>query len=293
MRYLGDLVLVARPRQWVKNSVCLAPLLFSGFLVYPDSARRALICLLCFCFSSSAIYIFNDILDRRHDQAHPAKRHRPIAAGRLPGSVALMEAAVLVVMSLSASLLLSSRFRWLLVSFLLLHSLYSLRLKSVAILDVMSIALGFVVRVQAGIEAIECPQSAWIVLCMFFIALLLGFGKRRGELTSPNTAALRDHRPVLAAYSVAYLDILLGLSAATALVCYSIYSIMVQANETFLVTILPVAFGIARYMMLAVVQTGGECPDEVLMRDVPLVLTMALWTALCIGVLYFDFRLFS
>ncbi len=292
MTFASDLVIVARPRQWIKNSVCVAPLIFSGFLSYPDSVRRALIGLLCFCCASSAIYIINDIRDRNQDQAHPTKRHRPIAAGRLGGRSAIVEATLLVAISLIASYLLPSRFRWLLVMFLVLHLFYSLGLKSLAILDVMAIALGFVLRVQAGIEAIECAQSSWIVLCMFFMALLLGFGKRRGELTSLHAEALRNHRPALEAYSVPYLDILLGLSAATALVCYSLYSVTVQTNETFLITILPVAFGIARYMMLVIVQTGGEGPDEVLTRDLPLIMTVLTWAALCVSILYFDFRLF-
>ena len=270
------LIRLVRPRQWTKNTVCLAALIFSGKLSDAGARRHAIIVFLAFCLASSAVYIVNDIRDVDADRAHPVKRHRPLAAG----SVAL-------------SLVLLPRARVELGSFLVLNLLYSMWLKTIPILDVMAIAAGFVLRVQAGVDAIGAPQSAWIVLTMFFMALFLGFTKRRGEMTNLGAETGRGHRLVLASYSIGFVDMLLGLSATTALVCYSLYAVTVQANETFLLTVLPVVFGIARYMMLVLVEdAGGEDPGEILTRDGPLVLAVLAWVVLCVAVIYFDLRLF-
>jgi decaprenyl-phosphate phosphoribosyltransferase len=289
---IRELVAVARPRQWTKSSVCLAALIFSGQLVDPVSRRLAFIGFVVFCLVSSASYVVNDVRDRHLDAAHPVKRARPLAAGRLPVGAAVVEAVVLAAVASALSIALSGRFQVVLGAFAAVQLLYTFVLKQIPIVDVMAIALGFVLRVQSGIEAIGAPQSAWILLCMFFMALFLGFGKRRGELTLAGARDLGAQRPVLAAYSLTYLDVGLALSATTALVCYSLYAVTVQRNETFLVTVLPVAFGILRYMMLVVIQTRGEGPDEALVRDGPIVATVAVWTLLCIAVLYFGLQLF-
>src|SRR5437763_12857537 len=155
----------------------------------------------------------------------------------------------------------------------------------------MAIAAGFVLRVQAGVDAIGAPQSAWIVLTMFFMALFLGFTQRRGEMTNLGAETGRGHRLVLASYSIGFVDMLLGLSATTALVCYSLYAVTVQANETFLLTVLPVVFGIARYMMLVLVEGRGEDPGEALTRDAALLGAALVWAGLSVAVLYFGLNL--
>jgi hypothetical protein len=156
----------------------------------------------------------------------------------------------------------------------------------------MAIALGFVLRVQSGIEVIAAPQSAWIILCTFFMALFIAVGKRRGEIINQGSAVGANRRLVLDAYSLQFLDIMLAISATTTLVCYSIYAVTVQTNETFLLTILPVAFGIARYLMLVIVRREGEGPDEMLTRDIPLAMTAIVWLLLAITVLYLQLHLF-
>lgn len=292
MRTAWELVVAARPRQWTKNLVCLAALIFAGELSNPISVRKALLGFLCYCLASSAIYILNDLMDLEQDRLHPAKRNRPLAAGRLGAGPALAASIAFLAAAAGVCYFFDTRYRWVLVIFLTLNILYSLGLKRIAIVDVMSIAVGFVLRVQSGIEAIQAAQSEWIILCMFFMALFLGFGKRRGEITSQQGDGMRPSRPVLREYSVQFLDIMLGLSATTAVVCYSLYAVTVQVNETFLLTILPVAYGIVRYLMLVIVRTEGEGPDEMLTRDAPLMLTVVVWALLCIGVLYFQIHLF-
>ena len=292
MPTLPDLLVTARPRQWIKNLVCLAPLVFSGRLFDPESMLQGLLGFLCFCLASSAIYAFNDVRDRLQDQFHPVKRRRPVAAGTLSTKAALTETAILLAAALIACYFTVPRFRALLALFVLLNLLYSLGLKRIPILDVMAIALGFVLRVQSGIEAIAAPQSAWIILCTFFMALFIAVGKRRGEIMNQGSTAGVNRRLVLDAYSLQFLDIMLAISATTALVCYSIYAVTVQTNETFLLTILPVAFGIARYLMLVIVQREGEGPDEMLTRDIPLAMAAVVWLLLSITVLYLQLQLF-
>ncbi|HYY06064.1 MAG TPA: UbiA family prenyltransferase [Candidatus Limnocylindria bacterium] len=285
---LADLASLARPRQWTKNAVVFAGLVFARYL---DDRRRlglAALTALAFCLASSATYALNDVCDRAEDRAHPSKRTRPVAAGRLDAGTALGAALVLAAAALA---LCPAPARAVLGCFLALNLLYSLGLKRVAILDVMLIAFGFVLRVEAGLEAIAAPESAWIVLCMFFVALFLGCGKRRAELADLPATGRQERRAVLGAYSLGFLDVLLALSATTAVVCYALYAVTVQANETFLLTVLPVVFAIARYLMLVLVHARGQDPDDLLTRDPALVAAIGAWAGLCIAVLYGDLRL--
>ena len=284
---MRNVIRAMRPRQWSKNLVCLAGLLFSGNLMNLEAVPLALLGFACFCFASSAVYVINDLRDVQSDRAHPVKRHRPIASGHLPIPIAWVEAAILVGASIVLSYSLGARFGWLLFTYLALNLLYSFWMKQVPILDVMTIAFGFVLRVQSGIEAIGAAGSAWVLLCIFFLALFLAFGKRRGEITNAITNGEQAVRDVLRSYTLGFLDVMLGLCATTSLVCYSLYAVTVQADKAFLVTILPVAFGILRYMLLLLVQSDGESPDELLTRDVPLGIAMCLWALLCVAVLYF------
>jgi len=288
---LADLVTLARPRQWTKNAVVFAAVVFAGRLGDARALGLAALTGLAFCLASSAAYAFNDVCDRADDRTHPSKRTRPVAAGRLGAGAALGVAFVLAAGALALSGALLAPARAVLGCFLALNLLYSLGLKRVAILDVMAIAFGFVLRVEAGIEAIAAPESAWIVLCMFFVALFLGCGKRRAELADLPAVAPGGRRPVLGAYSLAFLDALLALSATTAVVCYALYAVSVQANETFLLTVLPVVFGIARYLMLVLVQARGQDPDDLVTRDPALVGAIVAWAALCVAVLYGGLRL--
>jgi 4-hydroxybenzoate polyprenyltransferase len=281
-----DLLWVARPRQWTKNAVCLAALVFAGRMRDPVAQRAALLTVVCFCLTASALYIVNDIVDREADRAHPAKRNRPIAAGRLGVGPAAAAAVVLLLAAAGVSRMLGAGVQHILAAFVGINFLYDLGLRAVPIADVIVVALGFVLRVQAGIEAITAPASSWILLCMFFLALLLALGKRRGELLLASRADGAPTRKVLAAYSVPFLDSLLAITAATALVCYSLYAVTVQPSATFLVTIIPVVFGLARYLLLVQTRGEGEDPTELLTRDPALIVTGAVWGVLCVAVIY-------
>jgi len=288
---LVDLLALARPRQWTKNAVVFAALVFAGRLGEARALGLAALTAVAFCLASSAAYAFNDVCDRADDRTHPSKRTRPVAAGRLGAGTALGAALVFAAAALALSSLLPAPARAVLGCFLALNLLYSLGLKRLAILDVMAIAFGFVLRVEAGIAAIAAPESAWIVLCMFFVALFLGCGKRRAELAELPADTGGGRRAVLGAYSLGFLDLLLAVSATTAIVCYALYAVSVQANETFLLTVLPVVFGVARYLMLVRVHARGQDPDDLLTRDPALVAAIVAWAALCVAVLYGGLRL--
>jgi 4-hydroxybenzoate polyprenyltransferase len=286
-----ELLRLARPRQWIKNAVVFAALVFADRLRDPEAAVLAVVTFVAFCCASSAVYILNDLRDRDEDRAHPVKRRRPLAAGLVSPRAAAIEGVVLAIATFALGALLPLRATLVLGAYLLLNLAYTLWLKQMAIVDVLSIALGFVLRVQAGIEAIGSPQSAWILLTMFFVALCLASGKRRSELAQ--LAGQEGRRVVLGTYSLGFLDLLLGVSATTALMCYALYAVTVHREETFVVTVLPVTFGILRYLLLVVVRERGEDPDELITRDRPLALAIVLWAALSVAVLYLDLRLFG
>jgi 4-hydroxybenzoate polyprenyltransferase len=199
---LRDILISARLRQWTKNFVCLAALVFSGRLTDARSVFTALLGFCCFCLASGGIYIFNDICDRKRDQAHVLKRNRPIAAGRLGVSEAFCKAGAFLLAALAVAVILAPRFQYVLVLFLLLNIFYSLYLRNILILDVVSIALGFVLGVQSGIEALQASQSAWVLLCTFFMALFLGLGKRYGEIISLQGESRVSQSSVLYSYSL-------------------------------------------------------------------------------------------
>ena len=290
---LAGLARAARPSQWVKNLVCFAGLIFSGRLFVPRAVGEAVLAFAAFCLGASAVYLFNDVIDRPLDRLNPSKRHRPIASGRVPASWALAAAACLSAAALGLSLALPRLCAPLLVSYLLMNLAYSVRLKHAVLLDVALIALGFVIRVLFGVYAVGVKPTSWIVLCMFFLALFLGFAKRRGEMS-----ALGDdepfRRPVLAKYRLGYLDLMLAMTATMAILCYALYTVTGhQGNATLVLTVPLVTYGVSRYMLMVMVHGEGEAPERLLVSDRVLMGTAALWVALCVLIIYTKIRLFS
>ena len=213
-----------RPRQWIKNLACFAGLIFSGQLLRLDALGRAGLAFAGYCLAASAVYLLNDVCDRELDRQNPKKRRRPVASGLLPPSWALSAAALLVAAAVATSAPLGRTCSAVLGAYLALNVAYSLRLKHTLLLDVLIIACGFVLRVLYGVYAVRVLPSPWIALCMFFLALFLGFAKRRSELKE--VGALGEHRrPVLAKYDVAYLDQQLGIAAALAICSYALYTV--------------------------------------------------------------------
>ncbi len=279
-----------RPSQWAKNLFVLAPAVFGSLLLNPESAVRAALAFAAFCLASSSVYLVNDIRDREEDRRHPRKRHRPLAAGTL--SVTAAVAAVLVLAGAAAALAvyLGAGFAAVLGAYLVLNVLYTFWLKHMVILDVMSISLGFVLRVEAGARASGVEVSRWLLLCTIFLALFLAFSKRRHEITLLAGAASGQRR-VLDQYSPAFLDQMINVVTASSVVSYALYSVAPETVQKYktgdlVYTIPMVLYGIFRYLYLMYQQSGDRNPTEAILRDPPFLINMALWGAAVVWIVY-------
>ncbi|MEO6810483.1 MAG: UbiA prenyltransferase family protein [Isosphaeraceae bacterium] len=295
LQRLRGLVKSARLWQWTKNLACLAGLIFSGRLLEGSAIAEAALAVLGFCLASSAIYLLNDLCDRPLDRRNLLKRHRPIASGLVPTSWALVGALGLLIAALGSSLALPLTCTSVLIAYIALSVAYSLRLKHTVLLDVLCIALGFVLRVLYGVYAVQATPTPWIVLCMFFLALFLGFAKRRGELNLGDVNNdVQAQRPVLLKYHLNLLDLLLGMTATMAILTYTIYTVTGhQGNATLVVTVPLVVYGIIRYLLLVVVHGHGGAPDRQLVVDRVNLAIVALWVGLCIVIIYFKVHIFE
>lgn len=284
-------VALLRPRQWLKNGFVLAPLLFSGELGRPAAVRSALLATAAFCLISSAGYILNDLRDREIDRAHPRKRDRPLASGRMGRGGALALALASLAAAGAFASLLPGTFAALLAAYFLWSGIYTLWLKHVAIADVLAIAIGFVLRVLGGSAALRVPASHWMLLCTFLLAAYLGTVKRKAELS-----ALRDepgqHRRSLVDYSPAVLDQAAPVLVSTAILSYALYTVAPETVARFgsdqLIYTLPlVVYGMLRFMQLAHadLQQAGEA-SLALLSDRPLQICVSLWIAAVAAILY-------
>lgn len=286
------LLVMLRPKQWVKNLTCFAGVIFSGQLLLVDPVLRSCLGFVAFCCASSSIYVLNDLLDRKKDQLNERTRRRPIAAGEVPISLAVAGFALLFVLATGLSNWLGRGCLIAIGCYFGLNLLYSLWLKHAAVTEVMSIALGFVFRVLYGVYAVKEMPTAWIVLCMFFLAIFLGFAKRKGELASTAERSA-EFRPVLQAYDRKFLEISLAMSATMTIVCYSLFAVASNRNPNLVITVVPVTYCVMRYMMLVMVQGEGESPESVLVKDRAMWVGILAWVILCVAVLYGNLQIFS
>lgn len=284
------LVKVLRPKQWTKNLALLAPLVFAERLTSKPDVIKALLAAVAFSFLSGSIYVFNDLADRDKDRLHPEKRHRPIASGALSPALAVLWGAVCMAGALGLAYRIALPLLYTCLAYVGLQVAYTLRLKQVAILDVMLIALGFVLRVVAGAKAIDVPVSNWLYLCTLCLALFLGFCKRRNELLLLEEGA-GAHRANLLDYSPALLDQLIGTATAMTLVSYSLYTmsedtVRVHHTDNLKLTIPFVIYGVFRYLYLVYKRAQGGSPEKILLQDKPMLVNVALFCAVAVGVLY-------
>jgi 4-hydroxybenzoate polyprenyltransferase len=272
-----------RPRQWTKNLLLFAGIVFAAKLGDGWRWLDAIAAFTAYCAASSAAYLVNDVRDAPHDRVHPVKRSRPIARGEVTPRVAYVLASVLsaVAVALVAPLgLVSLAF---LAGFVALQAAYTLSLKHVVLIDVMTISGLFVVRAAAGAAAVHVRISPWLLLCTALLALFLALAKRRGELVLVGAEATPG-RPVLEGYSLALVDQLVSVVAASTVISYSLYTFTARDSKAMMVTIPFVVFGVFRYLLLVHRQDLGEEPEEVLLRDVPILVCMAAWAA-CAAIL--------
>jgi 4-hydroxybenzoate polyprenyltransferase len=283
-RSLARAVFVAlRPRQWTKNLLLFAGIVFAAKLGDWWRWLDALAAFAAYCAASSAAYLVNDVRDAPHDRAHPVKRMRPIARGEVSPRLAYGLAAALVALAFALVAPLGLASVAFLVGFLALQAGYTLSLKHVVLIDVMAISGLFVLRAAAGAAAVHVRISPWLLLCTALLALFLALAKRRGELVLVGADATPG-RPVLEGYSLELVDQLVAIVAACTVISYSLYTFTARDSKAMMVTIPFVVFGVFRYLLLVHRQDLGEEPEEVLLRDVPILVCMAAW-AVCAAIL--------
>ncbi len=293
---LRNLLATMRPDQWTKNLVLFAGLLFAGGLGNAELMRLSLSGFLVFCLLSSASYILNDLADMRRDREHPEKRLRPLASGELAVGVAAAAGLVMATGALVWAYSIHPSFGHSAAAYLGLNVLYSLALRKMVILDVMSIAIGFVLRAVGSVEVLRGPApgtelSPWLLVCTFFLALFLALAKRRHEVMLLGSAAA-GHRPTLSAYPPALIDSLIGVVTASTVVSYAIYTIwpgtVDKVGSANLVYTVPfVVYGVLRYLYLMyTTDAGGGKPSRALVTDTPLAVNIVLWIAVVAVVIY-------
>jgi len=285
-----NLIRCLRPGQWTKNLLVFAGLLFGRRLFDAQAALQAFLAFGIFCALSGAVYLINDVADRESDRKHPVKARRPIAAGVVPVSTALGTAAALVLAALTASTLLGWTFTLVAVAYVALQLLYSGPLKHIVIIDVLTIAVGFVLRAVAGALAVDVEISHWLLVCTILLALFIALAKRRHELVLLADGAT-SHRPILVEYSSYLLDQMIAVVTASTLVAYIFYTISPETQEKFGTALLELTipfpiYGIFRYLYLVHRRDGGGSPAELLLTDRPLLLCVALWAASVALIIY-------
>lgn len=278
-----------RPRQWVKNLLVFAGVVFAQKLFTP-AVWAALGAFVIFCGLSGAIYLLNDVADREKDRRHPDKRHRPIASGALPLRVALAVAGVLIVLGLAAAYRLSPSFALAAAGYVALLAAYSAWLKHVVIVDVLVVAIGFVLRAAAGALVVEARISGWLLICTILLALFLALGKRRHEVLALEAGGV-THRPILVEYSAPFLDQTIAVVTASTVTAYALYTMSPETVAKFHTALLPltlpfVLYGVFRYLYLLYHRQLGGNPSELFLGDRALLVNTLAWMAAVVLIIY-------
>jgi 4-hydroxybenzoate polyprenyltransferase len=282
------LIKTMRPKQWAKNVFVFAPLVFDRKLLGANYLIQAIAGFVLLCVVSGTVYIINDVVDVEKDRQHPRKSKRPIASGKLGAKAAIAAAIVILLIALPAGFILNPIFGSILSGYLLMQILYSLWLKNIVIVDVMIIAAGFMLRVAAGVPLAEAPISPWLYVCMTLLALLIGFGKRRHELTLLKENA-NAHRQSLQEYNISLLDHVISIVTASIVLAYALYTFSapnLPENHTMMLSIPFLLYAIFRYLYLIHVKGMGGAPEEIIFSDRPLQASVLLWGMSVIAVLY-------
>ncbi|HWU84799.1 MAG TPA: decaprenyl-phosphate phosphoribosyltransferase [Rhodocyclaceae bacterium] len=279
-----------RPHQWLKNGFVLAGLLFGHAWTDPAIVLKAFAATAAFCLLSSAVYVFNDLIDREQDRLHPQKRHRPLASGVISMPAALGLLAVCLIFALDLVFRVVGQAQWVFLAYLCVNIAYTLKLKHIVILDVFLISAGFMLRLLAGTLALGIPPSQWLLLCGLMLTLFLGFAKRRAELNAMRTdAGARAHRRVLEQYSQPLLDQLISVTVACTVLSYGLYTVSADAvalhGKHLWITVPFVLYGLFRYLYLLHRRSGGGDAAEAMFTDPHLIAAVLGWLAVTLGLL--------
>jgi 4-hydroxybenzoate polyprenyltransferase len=296
----------ARPVQWIKNFALYAGLVLTGWLFLPDKLIRTSLAFLVFCLLTSSVYFFNDLLDAPSDREHPLKKHRPIASGALPLPLAIYLTITGFIISLFLASQLSFFFFLVCLAYLILQTFYTLYFKHIPIIDVLSIASGFILRVYAGAVVINTHINIWLLLCIISFSLFLAVGKRRSERTLLTGKSPEKHREVLSFYPEKLLDQYIAMFANTTWLTYALYTslhppikpsgrllnlwvelpLAFRSQKWMMITIPIVIYGVMRYLQLIYQRNEGDSPAQVLVSDKPLLTAVGFWGLLIIFIIY-------
>ena len=290
MRTLAAFVESLRPKQWTKNFLLFAGLLFSKNIFHADLLLKAAAGFVLFCLLSGSEYVINDLLDVDADREHPVKKFRPLPSGRLPVPFALAGVFILIFVGLAAAFRLNEHFGWVALIYVMLMLGYTFAFKRVVILDVIVIALGFVLRAVAGAMVIDVTISSWLLVCTTFLALFLGLSKRRHELVLLGDDA-KSHRRILGEYSPYLLDQMIGVVTASTVMAYALYTTAADTVEKFgtrsLIFTLPfVLYGIFRYLYLVHQKNMGGSPEMILLKDRAMIINILLYV-ISVGIILY------
>jgi len=280
-------LLLLRPKQWSKNLLLFAGLIFSYSFTNPVLILYSLLGFISFCLLSSATYIINDILDIAEDRMHPLKKDRPIAAGLITPGQAVMKMITILLVALALAWYINLHFFLSGLIYFLLTLSYSLWLKHIVIMDVFAIAFGFLIRAMAGAIAIGVSISSWFLICTLLLSLFLALTKRRQESINLVGNGI-NHRRVLEHYPLPFLDQLISIVTASTIMGYSLYTFTASKSDLFMITIPFVVYGIFRYLYLVYKQDLGESPEEILLKDKPLIINIFLWVIISALILAFE-----
>lgn len=310
LKILYNTIRLVRPRQWIKNFAIFAAITFGGELFNPELFKKVFLGFIVFCLLSSASYVINDYFDIKTDKLHPFKRFRPLAHGDVPVTFALFLAGISFAVSLFISYKITPAFFLVTLVYLTIQFLYSSFLKTIAVIDILAIATGYILRVYAGEFASGLHLSVWLLLTTISISLFLAIGKRRSELTlvskvqSGNIAATRKS---LSHYSERLLDVYASIFATSTFITYSLFTFLENPRsfkltlgvflpeflpaffqrKWLMITIVPVVYGLMRYLQDVYEKHEGESPERVLLSDIPLLVTVGIWVILVVGIIYF------
>lgn len=276
-----------RPKQWIKNFFVFAAIVFSGNFFNLDVLKNNILTFILFCFTSSSIYILNDIVDIEKDRCHPDKKKRPLPSGRVSKNIAIILDILIVIGIISFSyIVLDIKILIVLLTYIVINILYSFKLKNVVIMDVMIITLGFVLRVESGSIATGVRVSPWLFLCTILLSLFLALNKRKSEIIT-----LKDmrssHRKILEEYSVHMIDKMLTIVTPSILMAYCLYTFSSTQSKTMIFTIPFVLYGIFRYEYLVDKENVGGKPEAVFGKDIPFLINILLWIVSVLVIIYF------
>jgi 4-hydroxybenzoate polyprenyltransferase len=284
--HAGVIADLLRIKQWTKNILIYAALIFTGGLFNPAQFGKVTIGFFLLCFAASSLYIFNDLSDYKSDRAHPQKKNRPIASGAVQKDFAWFFAILLMVISLAGSFFLNFQFFLLIIFYMVMTTLYTLSLKHMVIIDVFILSTGFVLRAIAGALVLSVTISPWLLICTFLGALFLALAKRRSELTIPDA---HKHRKILEEYSLPLLDEMISVVTASTVIAYSLYTFTssTAVKHNYLMLTIPfVLYGIFRYLYLIHKKNLGGSPEVILLKDMPILIDVVLAIATTIIIVY-------